>query len=81
MKKIKRYNKLIRDKILEIVEKDGEKIFWRVLRKNEFLKGLKKKILEEAKELLKAKTKREIINEVVDIQELIDVLTSEMKLK
>jgi len=75
---IKKYNKLIRDRILEIIKTVGEKPYSRVLNKKEYLKEIKKKILEEAKELTKAKNKKEIVNEIVDIQELIDVLTSEL---
>jgi len=77
---IKKYNKLIRDRILEIIKAVGEKPYWRVLGKKEYTKKIKKKILEEAKELTKAKNKKEIVNEIVDIQELIDVLVSELGL-
>lgn len=81
MKKIKKYNKLIRDRILEIIQKAGEKPYWRVLNKKEYLIEIKKKILEEAKELTQAKKKKDIVNEIVDIQELTDILTSELGLK
>jgi len=81
MIKIKKYNKLIRDKILEIIKADGEKPFWRILNKKEYLEEIKKKIMEEAGELIKAKNKEEILNEIVDIQELIDVLASQLKFK
>ena len=77
---IEKYNKLIRDRILEIIEADGEKPYFRILNKKEYLKEIKRKILEETKELIKAKNKKEIINEIVDIQELIDVLISELGL-
>ena len=77
---IKKYNKLIRDRILKIIRGAGEKPFWRVLNKKEYFKEVKKKVVEEAKELTKAKNKEEIINEVVDIQELLDVLISELGL-
>ena len=77
---IKQYNKLIRDKILEIIKRAGERPYWRILNKKEYFKEVKKKVVEEAKELTKAKNKEEIINEVVDIQELLDVLISELGL-
>ena len=77
---IKKYNKLIRDRILEIIEAVGEKSYSRVLNKKEYLKEIKKKTLEEAKELTRARSKKEVINEIVDIQELIDVLISELGL-
>ncbi len=77
---LKKYNKLIRDRILEIIKEAGEKPYWRVLNKREYLKEIKKKILEEAEELIGAKNKKEVINEIVDIQELIDVLVSKIGL-
>jgi predicted house-cleaning noncanonical NTP pyrophosphatase (MazG superfamily) len=75
---IKKYNKLIRDRILEIIEEAGEIPYWKTLNKKDFLKEIKRKILEEAGELIKAKNKKEVINEIVDIQELVDVLVSEL---
>ncbi len=77
---IKKYNKLIRDRILEIIEEVGEKPYSRILNKKEYIEEIKKKILEESKELIQAKTKKEIINEIIDIQELIDVLMAELGL-
>jgi predicted house-cleaning noncanonical NTP pyrophosphatase (MazG superfamily) len=74
---IKKYNKLIRDKILEIIRAAGERPYWRILNGKEYLREIKKKILEEAKELIEAKDKKGIVDEIVDIQELTDVLISE----
>jgi len=80
MKKIIKYNKLIRDRILEIIKEAGKKPFSRVLNKKEYLEEIKKKITEEAKELVMAKSRKEVINEIVDIQELIDLIISELSL-
>jgi len=77
---IKRYNKLIRDRILEIIKEAGEKPYFRILNKKEYFEEVKKKVVEEAKELTKVKNKKGVINEVVDIQELLDVLISELGL-
>ncbi|MDP2864297.1 MAG: phosphoribosyl-ATP pyrophosphohydrolase [bacterium] len=77
---IKKYNKLIRDRILEIIKGAGERPYWRILNKKEYLEEVKKKVVEETKELAKVKNKKEIINEVVDIQELLDVLISKLGL-
>lgn len=74
---IKKYNKLIRDKILEIIRAAGEKPYWRILNGKEYLREIKKKILEEVKELIEANDKKGIVDEIVDIQELTDVLISE----
>ncbi|MDH4359050.1 MAG: nucleoside triphosphate pyrophosphohydrolase [Candidatus Berkelbacteria bacterium] len=74
------YNKLIRDRIPEIIEGAGEIPHLRKLGKKEFKEELKKKVLEEARELIGSKSKKEILNEVVDIQELIDWLAKELKI-
>lgn len=76
----KYYNKLIRDRILEIIKEAGEKPCSRILNKKEYLREIKKKILEEAKELVKAKNKKGVVSEIIDIQELIDTLISEIGL-
>ncbi len=80
MKKVVKYNKLIRDRIPEIVKKAGWVPTVRILRKSEFLNAAKKKVFEEAEELIQTKDKEGIIDEIVDIRELLDVLVSEMKL-
>lgn len=72
------YNKLVRDRIPEIIEKAGEKPYIETLNKKEFFEETKKKISEEARELIKAKGRKQIINEIVDIQELIDVLVTQI---
>lgn len=77
---IKRYNKLIRDRILEVIEEAGEKPYFRTLKKEEYVEEIKKKILEEAKELIEAEDEKEVVNEIIDIQELIDVFISEIYL-
>ncbi|MEK7503685.1 MAG: nucleoside triphosphate pyrophosphohydrolase [Patescibacteria group bacterium] len=80
MIKVVKYNKLIRDRIPEIVKKSGWIPKVRVLKKSEFLAAVKKKVLEEAEELMQAKDSEELIGEIVDIQELLDVLSAEVGL-
>jgi predicted house-cleaning noncanonical NTP pyrophosphatase (MazG superfamily) len=80
MKKVIRYNKLIRDRIPEIIKEAGWSPTIRILKKSEFLSAIKKKISEEAGELIRAKDKKGITDEIIDIQELLDVLASELKL-
>ncbi len=77
MAKKKVYRKLIRDRISEIIEKEGLKSKTRVLSKEEYERELRKKLVEEAKELIKAK-EIELLNEIADVQEIIDTL---LKLK
>jgi predicted house-cleaning noncanonical NTP pyrophosphatase (MazG superfamily) len=78
MRKVLKYNKLIRDRIPEIIKADGWKPKIRVLKNSEFFNAVKKKLQEEAGELMKAKSKKEILNEIIDIQELLDVLIHEI---
>lgn len=78
MKKVVKYNKLIRDRIPEIVKKAGWVPKVRILRKSEFLSAVKKKVFEEARELIQSKDKRGVLDEIVDIQELLNVLVLEM---
>lgn len=48
------YNKLVRDKIPEIIENNGEKPITRVLSEEEYEKELEKKLNEEYQEVLNA---------------------------
>lgn len=73
MKKI--YNKLVRDKIPEIIKQDNCKPKIRTLDSKEFLTELFKKMSEEAEEFIKAKDdKKEVIKEITDIYEVIDTV-------
>ena len=80
MKKSVKYNKLIRDRIPEIIKEAGWVPTIKTLRKSEFLKAIKKKVFEEAGELMQTKDKKGIVDEIVDIQELLDVLAAEIKM-
>ena len=68
----KTYNKLIRDKIPEIIKKNGANPKISVLEKEQFKNALKEKLVEEAKELLEAKTDDEILNELSDVLQLVE---------
>ncbi len=69
------YKKLVRDRIPEIIEKDGSKAEIRILNEEEYKEELIKKIIEEAKEALEARgDKKEFIKEIGDILEIIDAL-------
>lgn len=67
---MKKYNKLIRDKIPEIIHKSGGKFRIHTADRREYWKKLKEKLLEEGKEFFK-KEKEE---EFVDILEVIDAI-------
>ncbi len=69
------YNKLIRDRITEIIKENGRIPEISILGEDRFREALKAKMTEEAKELLEAKTKEEVLNELADIEELIRAIS------
>lgn len=71
---IKIYNKLVRDKIPEITEKDGEKPVTRILDDEEYKKELKNKLIEESKEAVLAENNQELSKEIGDIFEVIEAI-------
>ena len=79
MKKV--YNKLVRDKIPEIIKNSGNKVNCRTLSKDECKQALKDKLLEEVNEFLSAETNRERIEELADIQEVITAIKKAFSLK
>ncbi len=68
----KTYNKLIRDKIPEIIKKNGAIPKVSVLDEEKFKVALKEKLVEEASELLEAKTNEEVLNELSDVLQLLE---------
>lgn len=71
---MKTYNKLIRDNIPSIIEKENKSYIVTVLDDEQFYLELKKKLIEEASEVLTASTRDELIGELADIYEIIDKL-------
>jgi predicted house-cleaning noncanonical NTP pyrophosphatase (MazG superfamily) len=80
MKKIF-YNKLIRDKIPERIEESGGEYLVKKLNNQSFLKELIKKVGEESDGLVKAKTKKEIIDEMGDVFDVLDEIKKTLKIK
>jgi len=68
------YNKLVRDRIPEIIEKSGKKCTMRVLDREEYTAELQKKCREEFDEYLQADTDAEAVEELADLLELIHAL-------
>lgn len=68
------YNKLVRDKIPEEINKvDGRKANYRILDEEEYLKELDKKLFEEAHEFIEEHS----IEELADLIEVIDAIAQE----
>lgn len=69
------YPKLVRDKIPDIIkEHDGYDVEVRRLNDEEFEEYLRKKVIEEATELLRAETDNNFTEEIADVRELLDTL-------
>lgn len=68
------YNKLVRDKIPEIIAKQGKRVSFRALQGDELKAALKDKLIEEAYELVNAETEREVLEESADVLEVLECL-------
>lgn len=72
---MKTYNKLIRDKIPEIMEQKGLKFETIILSDKDYKNELLNKLIEEAQEVIAAKTDRsELVKELGDVLEVVDYL-------
>jgi len=66
-----KYNKLVRDKIPEIIKLNGEVPIVRILDDDEYEQELIKKLNEEYQEVVNAKNKEELLEECADMLEVI----------
>lgn len=66
-----KYNKLVRDKIPEIIGGNKEEAIYRYLSDSEFKEYLKLKLSEELNEVLNSKNDYETLEEVADLLEVI----------
>lgn len=65
------FNKLVRDRIPEKIESNGEKAVVRILNDDEYKLELNKKLLEECNEVIGAKDSVEVKEELGDVLEVI----------
>ncbi|EDL66569.1 nucleoside triphosphate pyrophosphohydrolase [Bacillus sp. SG-1] len=65
------YNKLVRDKIPEIIESNGKKFSTRILTDEEYIKELKNKSFEELEEYRDAETREDAMEELADLMEIV----------
>lgn len=75
------YNKLVRDKIPQVIKAANGEAEFRVLPPKEFEKELLKKVGEESTGLLSAKSKKELVNELADVIAVIDEIKKFKKIK
>ncbi|MGE7661312.1 nucleoside triphosphate pyrophosphohydrolase [Peribacillus sp. NPDC097197] len=68
------HNKLVRDRIPQIIEATGKKYTTRVLNDNEYIDELKKKSFEELQEYVETDNKEDAIEELADVLEIMHAL-------
>ena len=68
------YNKLVRDRIPEVITSTGKKFTTRILANEEYIKELKNKSFEELNEYINAENDSDAIEELADLLEIIHAL-------
>ncbi|EPZ38353.1 hypothetical protein C289_1505 [Anoxybacillus ayderensis] len=68
------YNKLVRDKIPQVIEKAGKTFTVRTLSNEEYRQELRKKAFEELEEYMNATDDRTAIEELADLLEIVHAL-------
>jgi len=69
----KTYNKLVRDRIPEIIAADGRQCRTEIMSDDEYRQALLVKLVEEAQEVAAA-DRDELVKEIADLYEVIDAL-------
>lgn len=72
---MKKYNKLVRDKIPEIIKENGEVPITRILTDEEYSIELIRKLKEEYEEVVNSKTRKELLEELADMVEVISAIS------
>jgi predicted house-cleaning noncanonical NTP pyrophosphatase (MazG superfamily) len=70
-----KYNKLVRDNIPTIIHNNGHKYSTRILTEKEYIKELQKKAYEEIDEYVNTDNKKDAIEELADLLEIIHALS------
>lgn len=69
------YNKLVRDRIPEVIESTGKKFSTRILSESEYIEQLNKKAYEELDEYVNTDNKEDTVEELADLLEIIHALS------
>lgn len=76
-----RLNKLVRDRIPEIMHSNRVAVEVCTLTHKEHVQALKTKLLEEAQEVVEAQSRQELIEELADVKEVIEALALKLSIK
>lgn len=68
------YNKLVRDRIPEVIEKTGKKFSTKILTNDEYITELRKKTYEEVEEYMNTNNKEDAVEELADLLEIVHAL-------
>jgi len=79
--KVTKYNKLVRDKIPQIIKADKRVPRLVILNHKRFVEELKKKLVEESVEFQKTRGKKEALNELSDVLEVLQTIVRVQKIK
>ena len=71
---MKTYNKLVRDRIPEIIQKEGNTADIIILSEESFIQAIKEKLIEEANEVLNADNRDDVLSELADLREVMDAI-------
>ena len=74
----KTFNKLVRDRIPEIISEKGGTPEYKILDNDDYIKMLDDKLLEECNEVLKATNKNDKIEELADLLEVIRAISKSL---
>lgn len=69
-----RVEKLIRDRLPELMRAQGLRVFDRRMETGEFIARLKEKLIEEAREAAASETRGDLVEELADLAEVIAAL-------
>ncbi|KKQ32267.1 MAG: hypothetical protein US49_C0011G0008 [candidate division TM6 bacterium GW2011_GWF2_37_49] len=75
-KQIFKFDKLVRDKIPEMIQSEGSVVHSKKLHGDKLVEALKNKLLEEAHEVLQAKSVNELKEELADVMEVLTAIAS-----
>ena len=74
MERVKIYDKLVRDKIPEVIDKNGDVAITRIISDEEYRRELLWKWQEESNEVVNATSREQLIEELADVLEVLKAL-------
>lgn len=75
-----RTNILVRDKRIEEMESVGILVDYKKLSQEEYIKALRKKVVEEAQEVADEENRDKLVYELADLQEVVQALTKALEI-